>query len=319
MSENIKNAMFAGGCFWCVEPPIAALEGVISVVPGYSGGHLENPTYKQVCSGTTGHYEVIQVKYDPQKIGYGEIVEIFWRQIDPTDDGGQFEDRGSQYKTAVFYYDEEQRSIAEKSKADIAELFQFDKPIATEILEAKKFYPAEDYHQRYYEKNPFRYNSYKAASGRTAYIEKTWKKKNEPGEDLRKKLTPLQFDVTQNNATEAPFDNEYWNNYEPGLYVDIITGEPLFSSKDKFKSGCGWPSFAKPVKDKAVKEKLDMSHGRVRNEVRNEHDSSHLGHVFNDGPQELGGLRYCINSAAVRFIPKDRMEEEGYGDYLNKI
>ena len=319
MSDNIKKAMFAGGCFWCVEPPITVLKGVLSVIPGYSGGHVANPTYEQVCTGTTGHLEVIEVTYDEKQIGYGEIVEIFWRQIDPTDDGGQFVDRGSQYKTAIFYYDEEQKKIAEESKANIAELFNFDKPIATKILKAGPFYPAEDYHHRYFEKNPFRYNAYKAASGRAKYIKKTWNKPELSKDDLKNKLTPLQYDVTQNSATEAPFENEYWNNYEPGLYVDIVTGEPLFSSKDKFKSGCGWPSFSKPIEDKAVTEKLDLSHGRIRTEVRNEHDSSHLGHVFNDGPQELGGLRYCINSAAVRFIPKDKLKEEGYAAYLDKI
>ncbi len=262
MSINIKKAMFAGGCFWCVEPPISALKGVISVIPGYSGGNTENPTYEQVCTGNTGHLEVIEVTYDADLIGYAEIVEIFWRQIDPTDDGGQFEDRGSQYKTAIFYFDEKQKEIAEESKKNIAELFEFDVPIATKILKAGKFYPAEDYHHRYFEKNPFRYNAYKAASGRTKYIEKTWKKRIIEKEDLKTKLTPLQYDVTQNNATEAPFENDYWNNYEKGLYVDIVTGEPLFSSKDKFQSGCGWPSFSNPIDSKSVTEKPDFSHGR---------------------------------------------------------
>lgn len=319
MSENIKKAMFAGGCFWCVEPPISNLEGVISVIPGYSGGHIDNPNYEQVCTGTTGHLEVVEVIYDAQIIGYGEIVEVFWRQIDPTDEGGQFGDRGSQYKTAILYYDDEQRVIAEDSKKSIAELFDFDKPIATKIIAAEKFYPAEDYHHRYNEKNPLRYNSYKEASGRSKYIKNTWHNSDESKESLKERLTPIQFDVTQNSATEAPFNNEYWKTDEEGLYVDIVTGEPLFSSKDKFDSSCGWPSFAKPIKEKAVTEKTDLSHGRVRTEVRNKKDSSHLGHVFNDGPAELGGLRYCINSAAVRFIPKDKLEKEGYSEYIDKL
>ncbi len=318
MPENIKKAMFAGGCFWCLEPPISVLNGVISVIPGYSGGHTVNPTYEQVCSGATGHLEVIEVAFNSDIIGYGEIVEVFWRQIDPTDESGQFGDRGSQYSTAIFYYDEEQEAVAKKSKEKIAELFKFDMPIATRILKVEKFYPAEDYHHKYYEKNPYRYNLYKKASGRTKFINETWHKSDESEQSFRERLTPLQFDVTQNNATETPFENEYWNNSEKGLYVDIVTGEPLFSSKDKFDSDCGWPSFSKPVNEKAVIEKPDFSFGRERIEIRNESGVSHLGHLFDDGPTS-NGLRYCINSAAVRFIAEKDFEKEGYGEYINKL
>jgi len=313
MSNKTELATFAGGCFWCMVTPFEQLPGIIRVTSGYTGGHKENPTYEEVCSGTTGHAEAVQIEFDPGLFPYDKLVELFWRQIDPTDPGGQFADRGSSYRTAIFYHNEEQRRIAEESKRRLAESGIFDKPIVTEIVPASTFYPAEDYHQDFHKKNPFRYKTYRKGSGRDAFIEKHWRIKKDP-EELRKRLTPIQYEVTQNNATEPPFRNEFWDHHEDGIYVDIVSGEPLFSSRDKFDSGCGWPSFTKPLIPANIAEKPDLSHGMIRTEVRSMLGDSHLGHVFDDGPAPTG-LRYCINSAALRFIPKDRLEEEGYGEF----
>jgi len=307
-------ATFAGGCFWCMVSPFDKWPGVIRVVSGYTGGHKENPTYEEVCAGTTGHYEAVQITFDPEQISYEELLDIFWRQIDPTDPGGQFHDRGDSYRTAIFYHNEEQRRLAEASKQALEASGKFDKPIVTAILPAGPFYPAEEYHQDYYKKNPVHYTAYKKGSGRAAFIQKHWGE--EEREALRRRLTPLQYEVTQNNGTEPPFRNPYWNNTKPGIYVDVVTGEPLFSTLDQFEAGCGWPSFTRPLHDELIEKRLDTSHNMVRIEVRSKSSNSHLGHVFDDGPPPTG-LRYCINSAALRFIPLEKMEEEGYGAYLS--
>jgi len=246
---------------------------------------------------------------------YRLLLDIFWRQIDPTDPGGQFHDRGSSYRTAIFYYTEEQRELAEASKRKLEASGRFAGPIVTEIVPAGPFYPAEDYHQAYHRKQPYRYKMYRKASGRDEFIAKHWRIRKDP-EELKRRLTPLQYEVTQNAATEPPFRNAYYDNEEEGIYVDIVSGEPLFCSRDKFDAGCGWPSFTRPIHKGSVTEHLDLSHGMVRIEVRSLEADSHLGHVFPDGPPERGGLRYCINSAALRFIPKSEMEKEGYGAYL---
>ena len=296
--------------------PFDQYDGVKSVISGYTGGRRENPSYEQVCSGATGHYEAVDILYDESRISYKELLTMFWRQIDPTDSGGQFADRGQSYQSAIFYHDEEQKKLAEKSKKELEESGMFDAPIVTKILSALVFYPAEDYHQHYYKKNPGHYNRYFSGSGRMDFQKKHWDGKHANRVELKKALTPVQFDVTQNNQTEPPFRNTYWDHHEEGIYVDVVSGVPLFSSRDKFDSGCGWPSFTKPVKETAVIKKADISHGMSRVEVRSVEADSHLGHVFEDGPKDAGGLRYCINSAALKFIPKDKIVEEGYGEYL---
>jgi peptide methionine sulfoxide reductase msrA/msrB len=311
-----RSAVFAGGCFWCMEKPFEELDGVISATSGYTGGGTENPTYQDYGEG--GHLEAVEVVYDPGQISYRELLEVFWRQIDPTDPAGQFADRGRSYTTAIFYLDDEQKRLAEQSKADLEERQVFDKAIVTPIIPVGRFYRAEEHHQDYYKKNPVRYRYYRSRSGRDRFLDSVWgreeRKESSPG-DLRSRLTPLQFHVTQEDATEPAFRNEYWDNKRPGIYVDIVSGEVLFSSLDKFDSGTGWPSFTKSLASENVVERADRSLFARRTEVRSKQADSHLGHVFEDGPPPTG-LRYCINSASLRFIAVSDLEKEGHGQFL---
>jgi peptide methionine sulfoxide reductase msrA/msrB len=324
-NAGIKTATFAGGCFWCVESDFEKVPGVVKVISGYTGGFRENPSYESY--GKDGHVEAVQVHYDASKTTYDELLDVFWKHIDPTDAEGQFADRGRSYRSAVFYHDEEQKRSAEKSKDNLAKSGRFAKPVLTEIIKFEKFYEAEDYHQDYHRKNPLRYRFYRNGSGRDQFLKKTWGNdsssitpekrqtyKKPDDLELRSKLTPLQYEVTQKDGTERAFQNEYWDSKKEGIYVDVVSGEPLFSSLDKYDSGTGWPSFIRPLEPGNVVEKEDRGLFMSRTEVRSRGGDSHLGHVFPDGPKPTG-LRYCMNSAALRFIPREDLEKEGYGRY----
>lgn len=319
-TDNLKDIWFAGGCFWGVEAYMARVYGVYDVTSGYANGTTDNPTYKEVLYKNTGHAETVHVQYDPERIDLESIVSQFFMIIDPTLLNQQGNDKGTMYRTAVFYEDPAERDIIDGVAA--AEAERYDQPIVTEIEPLEHYYLAEDYHQDYLEKNPDGYCHIEFDSLEDQEIPSLIDPAAYPkpsDEELKEKLTEVQYNVTQNDATETAFSNEYWDNYEPGIYVDITTGEPLFSSADQYDSGTGWPSFTKPIDPAVVTEHEDRSGFFKRTEIRSRAGDSHLGHVFTDGPKDRGGLRYCMNSAALLFIPADEMEAEGYGHLSHLI
>lgn len=307
-----KTIYLAGGCFWGVEKYLSLIPGVLDTEVGYANGKTEQPTYEQVCSDNTGHAETVKVIYNGNEISLTELLSRFFEVIDPTTLNQQGNDVGIQYRSGIYYKQPEDRNEIMSFISNLQA--QYKELIVVEVAPLDNYYPAEDYHQKYLDKNPGGYCHIPVQAFNQAKRSFSNSKN-----DLKQRLTPLQYRVTQENATEPPFDNEYNDEFRAGIYVDIVSGKPLFASTDKFESGCGWPSFSKPIDQKLVKEISDTSYGMVRMEVRSESSNSHLGHVFDDGPVDKGGLRYCINSASLRFIPKAEMKEQGYEEYLSLI
>ena len=319
-NAQLSEIWFAGGCFWGVEAYMVRVYGVADVTSGYANGNTENPTYEEVCFSNTGHAETVHVKYDPQRVSLETLLEYFFMIIDPTAKNRQGNDVGSQYRSGIYYKDTQDLNIIKKYIDKQQE--KYEKPIVTEVLPLEGYYLAEEYHQDYLEKNPDGYChvDFSPLENQENFIMVNPDLYSKPDDEtLKKTLTKEQYEVTQLSNTERSFSNEYWDNYEAGIYVDIVTGEPLFSSADKYDSGCGWPSFTKPIDPDVITENKDISFGMVRSEVRSRVGDSHLGHVFKDGPEDRGGLRYCINSASIKFIPLDEMKSEGYEMFISLV
>lgn len=313
--DDLKKIYLAGGCFWGVEEYMQRIYGVYDAVSGYANGKVNNPTYKTVSSGKSGYAETVEVTYDSKKIKLEDLLNHYFKIIDPTSLNKQGNDRGSQYRTGIYYVDDSDKEVIDKVMNFQAK--KYSKKIVVENMKLKNFTVAEDYHQDYLRKNPNGYCHIDLSKASEVVIDPA-KYPKPSDDDLKRKLTDIQYRVTQKNETESSFSNEYWDNKEKGIYVDVATGEPLFSSSDKFDSGCGWPSFSKPIAKDVVTYREDKSYNMNRTEVRSRSGDSHLGHVFNDGPKELGGLRFCINSASIKFIPLKDMEDRGYG-YLKHL
>ena len=318
----MKEIYLAGGCFWGTEHFMELIHGVKYTEVGYANSIEPNPTYEEVCSGKTDAAETVKVTYNPEEVTLPFLLKLFFRIINPTSVNHQGNDVGTQYRTGIWWTDPEDEAIVEQALHELQS--HYTKPIAVESGPLKNFYPAEDYHQEYLDKNPRGYchidrDLFRLAKETRDQSISRNSDLSQSRKNLRNRLTPIQYAVTQENATERPFANEYYLENRPGIYVDIVDGTPLFLSSDKFDSGCGWPAFCRPISEDIITEKKDTSHNMLRTEVRSANADSHLGHVFPDGPRSMGGLRYCINSASLRFIPLEKMEAEGYGDYIPVI
>lgn len=308
----LKTIYLAGGCFWGTAHLFSLVSGVSSTTAGYANSIVENPSYQQVCTGLTQAAETVKVDYDDTIVSLTDLLKLYFKSIDPISVNRQGGDSGTQYRTGIYYTDAADLPVID---AQVAAIQRRNKEkVAVEVMPLKNFYPAEEYHQDYLYKNPGGYCHVDPSLFKEAKALKSGNLSDK--EELRKRLTPLQWEVTQNAATERPFVNEYDHEFRRGIYVDITDGTPLFVSSAKFDSGCGWPAFSRPISKDLIDEMIDTSYGRIRTEVRSSKSGSHLGHVFNDGPAESGGLRYCINSASLRFIPLEDMEKEGYGQYI---
>lgn len=325
--DMTNEIYFAGGCFWGTEHFFSKVHGVTDTKVGYANSNTPCPSYRQVCSQTTGAAETVKVSYNPDSVSLPFLIGLFEQTIDPTAVNRQGNDIGNQYRTGIFYTNPADEPVIRKAMAEMSE--RYTRPVAVEVEPLRNFYPAEEYHQEYLEKNPAGYCHIPASLFRLAETARDTTPRaaatpaatyTRPADaELRERLTPEQYAVTQQNATDPPFVNEYDHEFRPGIYVDITTGQPLFSSADKYDSGCGWPAFTKPIEPRALTEHRDDSHGMHRTEVRSAAGDAHLGHVFPDGPRSSGGMRYCINSAALRFIPLQQMADEGYADYIPQV
>jgi peptide methionine sulfoxide reductase msrA/msrB len=335
-AANEQVAVFSGGCFWGVQAVFQHVKGVTNAVSGYAGGDAKTARYDRVSEGNTGHAESVRVTFDPSQVSYEQLLKVFFIVAhDPTQLNFQGPDHGPQYRSAIWYANDEQKAVAQSYISELTKSKMWSKPIVTQVSALGAFYPAESYHQDYATLHPMQPYIVFNDAPKVASLKKQFpslyretpvlvgnnRKENrmdnykKPADaELKQKLTAMQYKVTQHEGTEPPFRNEYWNNHEAGIYVDVVSGEPLFSSLDKYDSGTGWPSFTKPLEAANITTKTDRQFGMVRTEVRSAHGDSHLGHLFDDGPKPTG-QRYCMNSASLRFIPVDKLEAEGYGEY----